>query len=557
MPKIELIHVTKRWGDFFGADDLNMTIEDRGFVTLLGPSGCGKTTTLRMIAGLETPTSGTIKINGQTVFSSHDGINVPPNKRHVGFLFQNYALWPHMTVYKNIHFGLENVKEEMPLHASEMEKYAKLAKAAKNLALIRKSAEEAVNMKSKKIDEDKYLLNLIDNFEISMSSAKELRALKVETLDDVSAQAALVHFAEACLDKANLAHAKIVAKGYEVDDKYDYIDPKNNNEPVVKKRHLDKEEMDLRLRHVARVVKIGEFMDRYPSELSGGQQQRVAIARTLAPGPKVLFMDEPLSNLDAKLRLEMRAELKRLHVETGSTFVYVTHDQLEAMTLATKICLINNGVIQQYDPPLTVYSRPNNIFVADFVGNPAINFIEVKAAQNGDKIALKGLDGHLVANFVPNEPLSLEAEVTLRKEEAQKAEEEAAARRAEKGFVEKGNTDKAFNYHIPTVNGTLDSKEERNVGDDDYLLAIRPEFIKEGKGSLHAEVYAALPSGMETTIRLRIGDYILTGVVFGGVDYPVGQKVDLDVRGNRILLYDRHSEKLISTGRLELLPPEK
>lgn len=123
-------------------------------------------------------------------------------------------------------------------------------------------------------------------------------------------------------------------------------------------------------------------MNRYPAELSGGQQQRVAIARTLAPEPQVLFMDEPLSNLDAKLRLEMRYELQRLHVETGSTFVYVTHDQMEAMTLATKICLINNGVLQQYEAPLTVYSRPNNLFVADFVGNPSINFIEARGVQN-------------------------------------------------------------------------------------------------------------------------------------------------------------------------------
>ena len=136
-----------------------------------------------------------------------------------------------------------------------------------------------------------------------------------------------------------------------------------------------KEEIDLLVRKVARVVHVGMFMDRYPSELSGGQQQRVAIARTLAPEPRVLFMDEPLSNLDAKLRLEMRYELQRLHVETGSTFVYVTHDQMEAMTLATKICLLNNGVLQQYEPPLTVYNEPANTFVADFVGNPSINFI--------------------------------------------------------------------------------------------------------------------------------------------------------------------------------------
>ena len=157
---------------------------------------------------------------------------------------------------------------------------------------------------------------------------------------------------------------------------------------VVKQtRKLTKEEIDLSVRRVSRIVKIGMFMDRYPAELSGGQQQRVAIARTLAPEPTVLFMDEPLSNLDAKLRLEMRYELQRLHVETGSTFVYVTHDQMEAMTLATQICLINNGVLQQYEAPLEVYHHPANLFVADFVGNPSINFVEARGRAGGRRLA--------------------------------------------------------------------------------------------------------------------------------------------------------------------------
>ena len=130
-------------------------------------------------------------------------------------------------------------------------------------------------------------------------------------------------------------------------------------------------------------MKIEEFAERYPAELSGGQQQRVAIARTLATNPRVLLMDEPLSNLDAKLRMEMRTELKRLHRETGATFVYVTHDQLEAMTLATKICLLDKGVLQQYAPPLTVYNKPANTFVADFVGSPTINFLKCSNEGGG------------------------------------------------------------------------------------------------------------------------------------------------------------------------------
>ena len=248
MPSITLRVVTKRFGKFVAVDQVDLDIQDGAFVTLLGPSGCGKTTTLRMIAGLESPDEGEIIIDGKTVFSSERGIDVPPDKRDVGFLFQNYALWPHMTVEKNISFGIENLKW--------------------------------------------------DSARIKARVAELLATLKIE-----------------------------------------------------------------------------QFSKRYPSELSGGQQQRVAIARTLATAPRVLLMDEPLSNLDAKLRTEMRTELKRLHVETGSTFVYVTHDQLEAMTLSTRTCLMKEGRVQQYAPPLEIYNEPANIFVADFVGNPTMNFI--------------------------------------------------------------------------------------------------------------------------------------------------------------------------------------
>ena len=279
MPRIELINVSKRWGNFIGVNHLNMVIEDHEFITLLGPSGCGKTTTLRMIAGLETPTEGKIIIGDKVVFDSDKGINVSPAKRDIGFLFQNYALWPHMTVYKNIAFGLENLKWKKP-------------------------------------------------------------------------------------------------------------------------------DIEKRVQEVMKMLKIEEFKDRYPAELSGGQQQRVAIARTLAPKPKVLFMDEPLSNLDAKLRGEMRTELKRLHLDTNSTFIYVTHDQLEAMTLATRICLIEKGNLQQYDPPLVVYNRPNNLFVADFVGNPTMNFVPCKVGPLDKKFELTSNDAILGIRpeFLPISP---------------------------------------------------------------------------------------------------------------------------------------------------------
>ena len=303
MARIELTDVTKRWGGFYAVEHLDLKIEDNAFVTLLGPSGCGKTTTLRMIAGLETPTEGRITIDDMVMFDSEQGINIPPNKRQVGFLFQNYALWPNMTVYQNIAFGLSNINEA----------------------------------------------------------------------------------------------------GVSVTEGGGRADPQPRGEGG-SARKLTKDEIRRVVNRVSAIVKIGPFLDRYPSELSGGQQQRVAIARTLAPSPRVLFMDEPLSNLDAKLRLEMRSELQRLHLSTGSTFVYVTHDQMEAMTLATKICLIDNGLLQQYDEPLTVYNRPNNLFVADFVGNPAVNFIEATGensrADGSFHVSL--LDGY-EADFLPAE----------------------------------------------------------------------------------------------------------------------------------------------------------
>ncbi len=379
MPKIILENVTKKFDKFVAVDNLSMTIEDRDFVILLGPSGCGKTTTLRMIAGLETPTEGRITIGEQVVFDSEKGINVPPGKRDIGFLFQNYALWPHMTVYQNIAFGLENLKWK-------------------------------------------------------------------------------------------------------------------------------KDRIRERVNEMLALLKIEQFEKRYPSELSGGQQQRVAIARTLAPSPKVLFMDEPLSNLDAKLRLEMRTELKRLHANTDSTFVYVTHDQLEAMTLATKVCLLDTGVLQQYDPPLVVYNKPNNLFVADFVGNPTMNFIKGTADIQGKtaKISMLGTTFTFRADG-----------------------------------------------EITPVQPAVEENTESDGGVD-VVVGIRPEFIRVEQGKLEGKVYTTLPSGMETTVKLELGEEIVTSVVFGSVDYPTNSDVSFDIVGNGVVLFDATSRNKIAMGSLTM-----
>ena len=538
MPEIKLEHVTKRWGKFYAVDDLNLVIADNSFVTLLGPSGSGKTTTLRMIAGLETPTSGRITIGDKVVFDSSLGINVPANKRKVGFLFQNYALWPNMTVYQNIAFGLSNIKEPLPKVDFEAKNAARLAEILQNPGEVVKVLEDCRD-KTGKIDEKKAYIKLIDAFTISLYTAKKLYGYHLESGRDVSGEAAALR------SKADAAR-----KAQNLNENFEAVE---NGKPVLEIRKLTREEIDLSVRRVSRIVKIGMFMDRYPAELSGGQQQRVAIARTLAPEPSVLFMDEPLSNLDAKLRLEMRYELQRLHVETGSTFVYVTHDQMEAMTLATQICLINNGVLQQYDAPLTVYNQPNNLFVADFVGNPSINFVEVRGAQRSDgAVELTAFDGQKLV-FKPARPLDLAGWFRARDEHDALLAEQHKKLAAEKSYVEKANKDETFRYHIAKVEEEdLSLQEEPVLTNEDLVLGVRPEFIDivDG-GALEGEIYGAMPTGMESTIKVRLGDFLLTGVVFGSTLFTIGAKAHVDISGNNIMLFDRKSGKCMAFGSLE------
>ena len=228
MRRIELRHVTKRFGKVVAVDDLNLVIEPGSFLTLLGPSGCGKTTVLRMIAGLEEPDGGDILIDGKPVFSFDDCVYVPPAQRGLGLVFQSYALWPHMTVYQNVAYGLELAKQPKP-------------------------------------------------------------------------------------------------------------------------------EIQKRVSGILGDLQMVGMEGRYPQEMSGGQQQRVALARMLAPQPGIFLLDEPLSNLDARLRMDMRSELKRLHKDRGATTVYVTHDQLEALTMSTQIAIMREGKLQQFAGPSEIY----------------------------------------------------------------------------------------------------------------------------------------------------------------------------------------------------------
>ncbi|OLS20029.1 MAG: Trehalose/maltose import ATP-binding protein MalK [Candidatus Heimdallarchaeota archaeon LC_3] len=264
MTKIKMDNVTKRFDDKLVLDNINIDIADKELVVFVGPSGCGKSTAMRCVAGLEEVTSGKIFIGEKLV-------NVVPAKdRDIAFIFQNYALYPHMSVYDNIAFGL--------------------------------------------------------------------RARKV--LIDV-------------------------------------------DDPKAKPRKFRKEEIDEKVKNAVKILKIEDLLKRKPNELSGGQQQRVAMGRAIVRQPKVFLMDEPLSNLDAKLRAHMRTELKRLQIELGVTTIYVTHDQAEAMTLGDRIACMHEGVFQQIGTPEEVYNSPVNKFVAGFIGSPSMNFVEGKI--NGSK----------------------------------------------------------------------------------------------------------------------------------------------------------------------------
>ncbi len=257
MASVTFDHLIKRFGDVIAVNDLNIEVADKEFLVLVGPSGCGKTTALRCLAGLEDVTEGKIMIGDHVVN------DIAPKDRDIAMVFQSYALYPHMSVYDNMAFGLKLRKTPKPE--------------------IKRRVEEAAN-----------------------------------------------------------------------------------------------------------ILGIEHLLDRKPRQLSGGQRQRVAVGRAIVREPKVFLFDEPLSNLDAKLRVETRANISKLHLQLETTFIYVTHDQVEAMTMASRIAVINKGILQQIDTPQSLYDRPDNLFVAGFIGSPAMNFFPAHLRKDGNNVYVDG-----------------------------------------------------------------------------------------------------------------------------------------------------------------------
>ena len=365
MAEVTLENVVKMYGDVVAVDNVSLTIKDGEFISLVGPSGCGKTTTLNMIAGLIELTDGGIFIGDRDV------TDLDPKDRDIAMVFQNYALYPNKTVYKNLAFPLEM-------------------------------------------------------------------------------------------------------------------------------RRISKAEIDKQVRSTAEILSITALLERKPRELSGGQQQRVALGRALVRSPKVFLMDEPLSNLDAKLRVQMRAELKRFHHELSATVIYVTHDQMEAMTMSDRIVVMNNGVLQQAGTPDELYSRPVNLFVAGFIGSPSMNLLPGRATRNGNATIIKGDGGD-------------------------------------------------WEFALSPENGTRAFAST----DGSVTLGVRHNNIKlhneAQPGAIKARVYTVEPTGDVTFVHVRVGEQILVASTDPHFETEADSSIWLEFDQRFIHLFDGQTKGALTT----------
>ncbi len=380
--EIQLKHLTKVFPgnpkkhipDTTAVGDLTINVKDGELMGLLGPSGCGKSTTLYMIAGLKSPTDGEIW------FGDDEVTHLAPEKRGIGLVFQNYALYPHLSVYDNVAFPLTNMRVETT------KKNHTLVNLTSLITLLEEDLDDVVDTIKKsafkgKISKDGATRALVNKYHIVTRVAQKVYSYKLHKTEDYHAQA------DEIVAKLNAQKQKeldkCAQKGIHYDENYQEIDAEGH--PIPAKRRLTKDEIDALVQESARLVQIENYLDRKPSELSGGQQQRVAIARALVKKPRVLLLDEPLSNLDARLRIQTREEIRRIVVETGITTIFVTHDQDEAMSICDDIVVMKDGLEMQTGHPQDMYRDPHCLFVAKFLGNPPINVFK-GSISNGDVI---------------------------------------------------------------------------------------------------------------------------------------------------------------------------
>jgi multiple sugar transport system ATP-binding protein len=370
MASLSLKNVTKVYPNgFVAVKNFNLEVADQEFIIFVGPSGCGKSTTLRMIAGLEEISSGELWIGDKLMN------DVEPKDRDIAMVFQNYALYPHMTVYDNMAFGL-------------------------------------------------------------------------------------------------------------------------------KLRKVPKADIDKSVHEAAKILDIEHLLDRKPKALSGGQRQRVAMGRAIVRHPKVFLMDEPLSNLDAKLRVQMRVEISKLHQRLNATIIYVTHDQVEAMTLGTRIVVLKDGIIQQVDTPQNLYYKPDNLFVAGFIGSPQMNLIDATVSQNGDKIGLK-----------------LDDQITI----------EVGGEKAKK-VIDGGYVGKTVVIGV----------RPEDISDDPEFIAKHPEGVFDAK----INVYELL--GGEANLHFDINNTTCTAKVRASNAVKPGTVVKLAADNTRMHIFDKETEQIIT-----------
>ena len=354
--------------------DFNIDISEKDFIVLVGPSGCGKSTTLRMVAGLEEITSGYLYID--KVLSNYTS----SKDRDISMVFQNYALYPQMTVFDNIAFPLRARKYRRPMEAGVIKAWDQAMAVLENRA--GELAEAIKGAKNKALNFGTAVEYVATRLKVCDGAAKLLCKLEGSRAEDVRGTAK---------EKCDAERAKLSAKGYEIDSEYRLT---KNGEIQYHYVKMSNEEIRTRVFEAAEILDLGPYLDRRPKELSGGQMQRVALGRAIVRNAKLFLMDEPLSNLDAKLRVQMRSEIVRIHEQIGATTIYVTHDQTEAMTMATKIVVMSKGWVQQIGTPREIYCNPKNIFVATFIGSPAMNVFDAEydngtlVFKNGYKVAL-------------------------------------------------------------------------------------------------------------------------------------------------------------------------
>ena len=435
----------KRKGDFLAVRDFNMEIEDGEFIVFVGPSGCGKSTTLRMIAGLEEITAGDLYIGDRLVN------DVEPKDRDIAMVFQNYALYPHMTAGENIGFGLKMRKVATPKndengnpalaidkkkirelknslktvhidirYAEENDaelvfkyrlceikaEYEKLLKE-KNAALDGKSGEQAKEILLSFSEREKAIADLVNEVlaaqkavinEIRLRYAgKNEKAEEAGNLAKELANKASVNLGDIRESDIKLA---LTERKKKLERDLEYYT--NTPVQVYEYRHIPKEEIEKKVKWASEVLGVTELLDIKPKAMSGGQRQRIALGRAIVREPKVMLLDEPLSNLDAKLRTTMRSEIVKLHNELKTTFIYVTHDQIEAMTMGTRIVVMKLGVIQQIDNHTNLYDFPENKFVEGFIGTPQMNFFDVTIKKNGKNLDVKYPNGEMQSYNLAN-----------------------------------------------------------------------------------------------------------------------------------------------------------